>query len=418
MSAFINYFADDTRSSPFNLAVVRVLLGTWVLWRLVSLDWGFYGEWPDHHVNDPIAFLHQDVFFALLPYQQWVVAALLVSFILGYKIRWSGGLASLLIMHMLAIKSTIYLAGTVESLFVCAYFILLFALFHEDDMLSVDALLRTRDRSINQLNTFLKEGPNQEYQLRALKWGLLVVGLMYLGAAWGKIMNGPIEIWLSGAELRQDILEAQELTGVDRPLAAPIFEFEVLGWLGFVGTALVQLSLIVAVLLGLPITLSVLGLLGFHTSVIATLGLYFIDMFLVLVLFVAWDVGYRKIAADSNDARLVYDERCAFCARSLYLFKHLDINNSVQFYSQSDVPPELANRDDVNLNEEMYLFRDGEAYGGYEAFRQLFKQFRIFAPITLLMALSPIRTVGNRAYKYIARNRSRRFVCSLETNQS
>lgn len=418
MSAFVNYFADDSRSSPFNLAVVRVLLGTWVLWRVVSLDWGFYGEWPDHHVNDPIAYLHQDVFFALLPYQQWVVAALLVSFIVGYKIRWTGGLASLLLMHMLAVKSTIYLAGTVESLFVCAYFILLFAFFHEDDVLSVDALLRTRDRSLDQLNAFLTAGPNREYRLRALKWGLVVVGLLYLGAAWGKIMNGPLEIWLSGAELRQDILEAQEVIGVDRPLAAPILEFEWLGWLGFVGTAVVQLSLLVAVLLGLPITLSVLGLLGFHTSVIATLGLYFIDMFLVLSLFVAWDVGYRAIAADSNDAELVYDDHCAFCVRSLYLFKHLDINDSVRFHPQSDAPAAVADRDDVDLGAGLSLVRDGEAYGGYEALRQLLRQFRIFAPLTLVMGLSPVRAVGNRAYESLARDRSRRSVSGPETNQS
>ncbi|AGB38844.1 thiol-disulfide oxidoreductase DCC family protein [Natronococcus occultus] len=418
MSAFVNYFADDSRSSPFNLAVVRVLLGAWVLWRVVSLDWGFYGEWPDHHVNDPIAYLHQDVFFALLPYQQWVVAALLVSFIVGYKIRWTGGLASLLLMHMLAVKSTIYLAGTVESLFVCAYFILLFAFFHEDDVLSVDALLRTRDRSLDQLNAFLTEGPNRVYRLRALKWGLVVVGLLYLGAAWGKIMNGPLEIWLSGAELRQDVLEAQEVIGVDRPLAAPIFEFELLGWIGFVGTALVQLSLLVAVLLGLPITLSVLGLLGFHASVIAMLGLYFIDMFLVLSLFVAWDVGYRAIAADSNDAELVYDDRCGFCVRSLYLFKHLDINDSVRFYSRSDVPTAVADRDDVDLDAGLSLVRDGEVYGGYEALRQLLRQFRIFAPLTLVMGLSPVRAVGHRAYEYLARNRSHRSVSGPETNRS
>ncbi|MDQ2050211.1 DUF393 domain-containing protein [Natronolimnohabitans sp. A-GB9] len=417
MNAFVNYVADDARSSPINLAVVRILLGTWLLWRVVSLDWGFYQEWP-RHFNPPVAFLHEDVLLALLPSQQWVVAALLVGFIVGYRTRWTGGLAALLLMHMLSVKTTIYHAGTVESLFASAYFVFLFALFAEDDVLSLDGVRRTKDRSIDELNAVLKEGPDREYRVRALKWGLLAVGLLYLGSAWGKVLNGPIEIWFTGTELQRDILFNQELLGVERTFAAPILASDTLAWLGFVGTALVQVSLLVAVVLGLPITLSVLGLIGFHVAVIATLGLYFVDMILVLSLFVAWDVAYRRLAADEDDAiRLVYDERCYFCARSLYLFAHLDVNDSVQFYSQSDVPAELIDRDGVDLESEMYVFRDGEVYGGYEAFRQLFRQFRIFTPVTALMALSPVRAVGTRVYEYVARNRSRHFVCSLEADQ-
>jgi predicted DCC family thiol-disulfide oxidoreductase YuxK len=419
MSAFVNYVADDARSSPINLAVVRVLLGLYVLWRVISLEWGFYGEWPDFYVDETIGFLHQDLFFALLPYQQWVAAALLVLFVVGYRTRWTGGLAALLVMHMLSVKSTIYLAGTVESLFACAYLILMFALFAEDDALSVDGLIRTGDRTLDELNAFLKQGPMQVHRARALKWGLLAVGLLYLGSAWGKALNGPIDIWFSGAELQRDILFYGELLGVDRAASAPIVEHGWLAWLGFVGTALVQASLIVAILLGLPITLSVLGLVGFHVAVILTLGLYFIDMIVVLSLFAAWDAAYRKLAAGAEDSvELVYDERCYFCARSLYPFKHLDVNESVRFYSQSDVPPELVERDDVDLDEEMYLFRDGEAYGGYDAFRQLFRQFPLFAPISLVMTLPPIRAVGKHIYAYVARNRSQHFVCAYEPEQS
>lgn len=58
MSAFVNYVADDPRLSPVNLAVVRVLLGLYVLWRVLSLEWGFYGEWPDFYVDETIGFLH------------------------------------------------------------------------------------------------------------------------------------------------------------------------------------------------------------------------------------------------------------------------------------------------------------------------------------------------------------------------
>ncbi|WIV66037.1 DCC1-like thiol-disulfide oxidoreductase family protein [Natrialbaceae archaeon AArc-T1-2] len=417
-NAFVNYVGDDARSSPFNLAAARVVVGAYIIWRMTSLEWGFYQEWP-RQFNDSLSFLYNDLFLALLPYQQWLVAGLLVLFVLGYRIRWTGGIAALLMMHMLSVKATIYHAGTVESMFVLSYFLLLFAFFHRDDAMSADAIIRTKEKSIDQLNRFLKEGSNQVYRMRVFKWLLLAVGLLYLGSAWGKIMNGSPEIWLTGYELQRDILESQELTGVERPLAEPILEYRSLSWLGFVGTAVIQTSLLVAILLGITITPSALGLIGFHLATVAMLGLYFIDMIVVLLMFGAWDRAYSWLAADADDqVQLAYDERCYFCARSLYVFKQLDINDSVQFYSQSDVPKELVDCDDVDLDEEMYLFRDGEPYGGYEAFRQLLKQFRIFFPIVLLMALSPVRYVGNRVYKYVARNRSRQFVCSFEPEQN
>ena len=134
--------------------------------------------------------------------------------------------------------------------------------------------------------------------MRVLKWGLLAVAIIYVGSAWGKVLNGPLEIWLSGAELQRDVLFYGTLTGIERPAAVPILEHVLLAW----ATALVQVSLFVAVVLGLPVALSILGLIGFHVAVIATLGLYFVDMILVLSLFAAWDVGYRALVADADES--------------------------------------------------------------------------------------------------------------------
>jgi hypothetical protein len=403
MSAFVNYVADDTRGSPLNLAIVRVLLGTWVLWRVLSLEWAAYGAWPEFHVDETIGFLHQDLFFALLPYQQWVVAALLVLFIIGYRTRWTGGLASLLLMHMLSVKATIYLAGTVESLFICAYLILLFALFAEDDPLSVDGFRRTGEHSLTELNTALSAGTDRVYRMRALKWGLLAVAIIYVGSAWGKALNGPLEIWLSGAELQRDILFYGELTGIDRALGAPIVEHEWLAWAGFVGTALVQVSLLAAVALGVSVTLPILGILGFHVSVILTLGLYFIDMLLVLSLFVAWDGIYRQVAVAADEpVRVGYDDHWSGCVRTLVVLAHLDVTDSVEFVSQSDTPPALA-----DCEERLVLVRDGTVYRGYEAGRQLLSQFRLCAPLAFAMAIPPVRALGTRLYAAAAPARTR-----------
>ena len=408
MSAFVNYVADDARGSPLNLAVVRVLLGTWVLWRVLSLEWAAYGEWPDFHVDETIGFLHQDLFFTLLPYQQWVVAGLLVLFVVGYRTRWTGGLASLLLMHMLSVKATIYLAGTVESLFVCAYLILIFALFAEDDPLSVDAIRKTGDRSLEELNAVLIDETDRVYRMRALKWGLLAVAIIYVGSAWGKALNGPLEIWFSGAELQRDILFYGELTGIERPAGMPIVEHEWLAWAGFVGTALIQVSLLAAVALGVSVTFPILGIIGFHVSVILTLGLYFIDMILVLSLFAAWDRAYRPLAADADESvRVGYDEHWSGCVRTLVVLAHLDVNDSIQFFSQSDVSPALAGHGDMPRQEGLVLVRNGTVYRGYEAGRQLLTQFRLFAPLTLAMATPPVRALGTRLYASAVPTRTR-----------
>ncbi|MFU8867977.1 DCC1-like thiol-disulfide oxidoreductase family protein [Natronococcus sp.] len=408
MSAFVNYFADDGRGSPLNLAVVRVLLGTYVIWRVLSLEWGFYGEWPDFHVDETIGFLHQDLLFALLPSQQWVVAALLVLFVVGYRTRWTGGLASLLLMHMLSVKATIYLAGTVESLFVCSYLILMFALFAEDDRLSVDGVRRTGDRSLEELNAVLTSGGDRVYRMRALKWGLLAVAIIYVGSAWGKALNGPLEIWLSGADLQRDVLFYGELTGIDRTAGAPIVEYEPLAWIGFVGTAVVQVSLLVAAVLGLSVTLPILGIIGFHASVILTLGLYFIDMILVLSLFAAWDVAYRRLAVDADDeATVVYDDRCRACARAIVPLAHLDSTDSVRFVPRSDAAVELTDRDDADRDASLCLSHDGEVSEGYEAFRRLVGRFRLLAPVAWGLGLSPVRAVGTDVYERAVSDRSR-----------
>lgn len=234
---------------------------------------------------------------------------------------------------------------------------------------------------------------------------------MYFGSAWGKIMRGPAEIWLSGEDLQRSILLFHG--GEYTPIAEAVVQSPLMAWGGHVGTAVLQLTFIAAIILGLGITIHALGLIGFHIMVVLTMGLYFIDMIFLLCLFLAFDRAYGWLVTDRY-VDLVYDEHCYFCARSLYLFKLLDINNTVTWYSQYDAPDEYSERESVEFEDEMYVFVDGEAYGGYYAFHQLLKQFWITVPLAWLMALSPVATVGERVYQYIAANRDRHFVCSYD----
>lgn len=143
------------------------------------------------------------------------------------------------------------------------------------------------------------------------------------------------------------------------------------------------------------------------------MGILFVDMLFFLSIFAAYDRGYAAIVSD-REIDLVYDERCYFCARSLYLFKLLDINETVTFYSQSDAPDAYAGREDVAFEHEMYVFVNGEPFGGYDAFRQLLRQFGPPIVLSWVMSLPPVKRVGEDIYQYIAANRDRYFVCSWE----
>lgn len=411
---FINYFADDERKSVFNLAVIRVLLGTYLIWRVLSLNWGFIQKWPMGLTS--FDFLDSDLLMTLLPFQKWALSLLLVLFIIGYRTKWVGMFSGLLLAHMCATKSAIYFSGTVESLFLCSYVLILFGLFAEEDDLSIDGFRRTAEKSLTDINSHLKREDSTTSQLRAPKWALVSIGIVYFGAGWGKIKAVGLE-WIAAENLQRHILTFQEVTGVERPIGNFLIQFPELMILGNLVTIGAQVTLIVAVLAGWRIGPIVAALLGFHILSVPLLGLRFIDnIFLLVTVLLAWDALYERVAT-TNEIDLVYDEHCYFCARTLYLFKLLDINRTVNFYSQYDAPDEYKNREDITFEDEMYVFRDREAFGGYWAFRELIRQFRIFVPVVWMMGLSPVAAVGERIYRYVADNRDRYFTCSVDTEE-
>jgi len=63
------------------------------------------------------------------------------------------------------------------------------------------------------------------------------------------------------------------------------------------GTLLLELSLLVAVLTRVPITLFVVGILGMQVVTALALGPFFFDVFAFFAMFVAWDTLYFRAAS-------------------------------------------------------------------------------------------------------------------------
>lgn len=410
---FVNYFDSDTRSHPLNLAVGRILLGSYFVWRISSLDFHSLTEWPIV-LNSVFTYLYPPSGFEfILVVEQWLVVGLGFALILGYHTKFCAFLTGIMASHLAGVIMVFYHSGKAQSITIAALLVILFGLYAGRDQLSIDGFRRTRQQSLSELNATLQGSIQSSYRMEPLKWALVMIGIIYFGAGVAKITTGPLLAWIQPENLARWTLYHYHFYQRELLAGSLLIESDILLTLSSASTVLAEVGLLFAVLAGVSVTLPIVLLLGMHTTVMFVMGILFFDSFFFLALFAAYDRGYARLVPD-RDIDLVYDEHCYFCARSLYMFKYLDINETVSFYSQSSAPAQYQSRDEVEFDDEMYVFVDKRAYGGYAAFRELLRQFWFTTPIVWLMGFSLIERIGNRVYKYIAKNRNRYFVCSVE----
>lgn len=412
MSLFVNYVRDSVRDSPVNVAVARVLLSVLLIWKTLSYQWAAIGTWPVT-LWGSYTFLHPPPVEALLPLEQWVLAFVLVLFALGYRTRWTSVVGAFLVAHMAAVRWSLNYSGGTEMYFVMSHFLLVFGLFREQDVVSVDTLRRTADETLTSLNDHLQSPTDRTHRADALKWCLVVFAILYFGSAVGKVVGGPLPEWVAAENIARYTLHRNVMLRVDRPFGNLLLQEPLLLWGAAVGTVVLEGGFLVAVLLGVSITPFVVGLVGMHVVIALGIGPFFFDNIVLFALFVPWDRVYERAAFD-RAVDVVYDEHCYFCARSLYLFEVLDVNDTVTFYSQYTAPDAYEERTDVAFESAMYAFADGETYRGYEAFRELLRQFTVFFPLVWFMGRRPVEIIGTRVYQYVADNRDRYFTCAVE----
>lgn len=414
---FVNYVTNKTRNHPLNLAVARILLGVYAFWHAASMDIAGLIEWPVSLTGFYSEMLYPPAGYEniLLVEQAFLLIAAL-ALIVGYRIRMSAFCTAFFLSHLAGVIRLVNPSGETDQLLVGGLLIVVYGLYSSQDVLSVDGIRRTRNHSVSELNSFLKGDLDDAYELSALKWMLLLLGILYFGAAYAKF-DTPLLDWVTAENLARWITYYQYVFQTQPPLSDIILSSSLLRTVSMWGAILSEMSLLVAILLGVSVTLPILALIGMHIGIAAGMGIQFIDMLFFLALFGAYDRAYVWMVSDRS-LDLVYDEQCYFCARSLYLFKLLDINQTVSFYSQSDAPEEYHSRDDVEFNDEMYIFdEDGVAYGGYYAFRELLRQFGVTKPLAWLMAVPYVAVVGELVYAYIASNRSQYFVCTYDSSR-
>jgi predicted DCC family thiol-disulfide oxidoreductase YuxK len=438
---FLNYFRTRERDSPVNLAVARVVLGAYLVWKLV---WYEPRLWTDLPFVGFAGYIWAIPPGTVLVAEKWLAIAALLAFAVGYRIRWTGLAASLLVFHLASVRFTVNTSGGTTALFFAASMLVFFALYSHEDDLSLDALRRTGTRPIGTLTAFLKRdrdaagrsvGPAapsrgsarstaatatdadaavpRSFRTTPLLYSQLLLAIIYFGAGLAKVIRGGPG-WVAPDNLSRIILERNELNAMPVDVGYWVIQYPGLVSLLAVGTIVLELGLLVALLARLPVWPVVVGIVGMHLAILPIMGMFFFDPLVLFALFVPWDRVLGGLARrDVLD--VVFDETCYFCARSLYPFAHLDVANRVRVYSQSDLPTRYAARSDADYGAAMYAFREGDptAYEGYDAFRELIRHLGGW-PVWFLMGLPGVSHVGRPIYRYVARNRSTYFVCSLD----
>jgi predicted DCC family thiol-disulfide oxidoreductase YuxK len=404
----VNYFDGDTRPTPVNLAVARAIIVGLILWKIIRYKWRALPTWPTP-LRDILPIFRHPIVFQHIDLIAIICAGLLFAVLVGYRLRATALVSAVLVTYLGTVRHAYQISHTSRILFNMALVLVLFAVFAEEDKLTLDQLRRTRTKSMDTLAEHL-EGENGQYRHRALKWSLVLIGLFYFQGGYSKLVLGNPFEWVQPWSLGRFI--AFRTDGPTYFLSDFLLSYPSLLTAGAVGTLLLEVGFIFAIVLGKRIWPFLIGLAGMHFVIAFSVGPIFTDQLPFLALFLPWDRALGHLQR-SDDVVVVYDRDCLFCMRSLHLLRYLDINGTVAYYNQYTVP-DRWDRADADFEDAMYAFRGDAVFRGYDAFRELFRQFWVLHPAAGVMSLPGMQHVGDRIYRYIAENRSRHFTCSID----
>lgn len=135
---------------------------------------------------------------------------------------------------------------------------------------------------------------------------------------------------------------------------------------------------------------------------------------LVAYLGLLLDDDFRAIRARLNKRRkdpvvVLFDGRCGFCKKSVFVLSMLDFLHRLEFanYHDPNLKKKYAPKLDLQtLNEAMHLrLADGTYRKGFFAFRALAWHFPVFWLLAPLLYTPGVPLIGEKAYQFVADHR-------------
>jgi predicted DCC family thiol-disulfide oxidoreductase YuxK len=118
----------------------------------------------------------------------------------------------------------------------------------------------------------------------------------------------------------------------------------------------------------------------------------------------------------TSKAVVLFDGQCAFCRRGVGILRRLDWLGRLHFQDARDVahlPPCADPLDPHRLLEEMHVVTPDRtrALAGYAALRWLAWRVPFGWPVAPFLYLPGVPWLGNRLYRWVARNRFKLVPC-------
>ncbi len=406
MSMFINYFRSARRSTCLNLAVARIIICLYCIWKVSTFPFGELAGFPEaffegnsHAILGMWRFAHPSILIA----EQIVAAVCLIFVMVGFRTGFSSFVAALLITHLAGLS----FAVTADKTFLLpAYFLIFYGIYRAQDLLTVDHFRSMGSAPQWQLNQVLQSAqPAPAATLSTLKWLLLCMAAIYFFTGFGKFKIAGWDFdWAAAENIRLSLLHNAINRGISLPpLGGLLLEHPwILPVMG-AGTLLLELGFLVVVLCGGPITPFILGLAGMHFGILLTMHVnYLTDMMFVYAAFLAWDSLAARMQAERK-LMVVFDDKCPFCMRTLLMFRMCDVSGGLRFVGSSD--PE-APSGHAYANEMFVFDEGGRVHAGYDGFVALFSYLGLPRPLAWIMAVPPVAFLGRKFYKLAARTRS------------
>jgi len=283
---FPNYFAGDVDGSVINLAVARVAIALLGLWKLLSYDWASIPEWPVY-ANDYYLLLVPQWLQPYLVYEKYLALFGLVLFGLGLSHRYATPVTAILVAHLGVARYTLDPSGASQALFTIVYFLVFFALYREEDVLSVDGVRAAGAERLSDLRS-ARDGADDSDTNSVLKWGLLAVAILYFGSGVTKLVFGPGWAWATPPNLGQYILWAQTYFGITPEPGALLLQYPLLVQFATVGVLVLETGFLIWILAKRRLTPVVVCLLAMHVAIAVLMGPFFFDQIVFLLLFADW----------------------------------------------------------------------------------------------------------------------------------
>jgi predicted DCC family thiol-disulfide oxidoreductase YuxK len=175
-------------------------------------------------------------------------------------------------------------------------------------------------------------------------------------------------------------------------------------------TLLFETGFILLVLFRRTRPLAALAGLAFHNSTYYTMQISFWQLQFMYVSLIDWERISNWMFARRPGLTFAYDGNCGVCKRTVAVLQTIAFPGSVAFVNALDegaiARAGVRAVEQRRLLSDIHVFVADDVFVGYEAYRRLAWRSPILWPLVPVLALAPVRSVGNRVYRRVADHRS------------